>query len=172
MKFTRQDLEQLKTPHFDIDGDIAVLDHETVPHGRYTNLRDIYVEGTGYYSDETSEFIVGLNISSKVTVPCAVSLKPVEIELDTKLSEVFLFEPGALNEEDRDGILIEGDEIDLTPYIWSAIVVDIPLKVVDPDLEVYPSGEGWQVLTEEDYLEQKKQEIDPRLAKLKEFKFD
>ena len=53
-----------------------------------------------------------------------------------------------------------------------AIFAEVPLKAVHPDLETYPEGDGWVVMTEEDYINEKSQEIDPRLAKLKDFKFD
>lgn len=172
MKFLRGDLEQNNSPTVFIQGELDVLEDITVPSERYTDLRDIYVEGTGYYNSDTTEFIVGLDLKGTVTVPCAISLKPVDVDVHTKLSEVFVFEMSEDIEDDETVVLIDGDELDLYPYIWSAIVVAIPLKVVDPDLTEYPKGEGWEVLTETDYQKQKSEEIDPRLAKLKEFNFE
>ncbi|UPU39227.1 DUF177 domain-containing protein [Erysipelothrix sp. Poltava] len=62
--------------------------------------------------------------------------------------------------------------LDLDPYLLDSILAAVPLKAIHPDLKEYPEGEGWQVMTEEDYTKEKSQEIDPRLAKLKDFKFD
>ena len=45
------------------------------------------------------------------------------------------------------------------------------MKVVKDDA-VYPSGDGWEILSEAEYQRRKGNEIDPRLAKLKEFKFE
>ena len=40
------------------------------------------------------------------------------------------------------------------------------------ELTEYPKGDGWLVMSEEDYLEEKSREIDPRLAKLKDIEID
>lgn len=172
MKLHRYDLEDLENPHLTISEEI-ILDEDTyVEHERYRDMRDIYVEGSGFFDSKTGEFIVGLDIECTVTVPCAISLVPIEVDIETKLSETFMFDENSLLEEDEDLILVEGLEVDLWPHIWSAIMAEIPIKVVDPELETYPSGDGWRVLTEDDYAKEKEETLDPRLAKLKDFKFD
>jgi uncharacterized protein len=51
------------------------------------------------------------------------------------------------------------------PIIWQNIVVEIPMKVVSPNLDnTKLKGDGWELLTEEE----KMSEIDPRLEKLKD----
>lgn len=172
MEFLLKDLERLRSPHFEFSADIDSF-QEMVPNTRFTDLREVYIEGTGYFNRETDELIVSGNISCTIVIPCAISLKPVEIELEATLSEIFLFGSEVRDElEDEGIILVDTDILDLDPFIWDAIVVEIPLKVVHPDLKEYPSGDGWEVLTEKNYLEQKSKEIDPRLAKLKDFNFD
>ena len=172
MKFKWSDLESAKNPYFNIDGEIEIVDKGPDDYGRFLELQDIYVEGNGYYNADTTEFIVGLEINSHVVVPCAITLKPVEIEVNTTLSETFVFEPDAKILEDENIIVLEEDEVDLLPYIRLATELAIPLKVIDPELTEYPKGEGWAVLTEADLEEQRKEQLDPRLAKLKQFKFE
>ncbi len=172
MKLHRYDLEDLENPYLTISEHIELDDQSYIEHERYSDMKDIYVSGHGFYDSKSNEFIVGLDITCSVTVPCAISLVPIEIDIETKLSETFMFEDNDLLEEDEDLILVEGLEIDLWPFIWSAILAEIPIKVVDPELETYPSGDGWRVLTEEDYTKEKEETLDPRLAKLKQFKFD
>ena len=50
--------------------------------------------------------------------------------------------------------------------------MEVPLKVVKEGIKEYPKGDGWEVVKEEDYTKSKKDDIDPRLAKLKEFKLE
>ena len=50
------------------------------------------------------------------------------------------------------------------------ILLEVPISVTEADEDAYPSGDGWRVLTEDAYEQEKKSEGDPRLAKLKEFK--
>ena len=51
-------------------------------------------------------------------------------------------------------------------------MMEVPLKIVKEGLTQYPKGDGWEVVKEEDYIKEKSKEIDPRLAKLKEFKLE
>ncbi len=103
-------------------------------------------------------------------VPCAITLKPLSHLFNVRLNEVFSFyEP---DEEDEETIYVQDEEIDLDPYILGAILAEIPLKLIDPELTEYPKGDGWLVMSEEDYLEEKSREIDPRLAKLKDIEID
>ena len=58
----------------------------------------------------------------------------------------------------------------MLPVIFQQILIEIPLKVVKPEIKEYPKGDGWKVIREEDLKAEKEREIDPRLAKLREFK--
>ena len=51
-----------------------------------------------------------------------------------------------------------------------AILLEVPLQATEATAEDYPSGDGWRVISEEEYEKSRKAEIDPRLAKLKEWK--
>ena len=62
--------------------------------------------------------------------------------------------------------------VELLPVIFQLILMEVPLKVVKEGIKEYPKGDGWEVVKEEDYTKSKKDDIDPRLAKLKEFKLE
>ncbi|MBV1708810.1 MAG: DUF177 domain-containing protein [Erysipelothrix sp.] len=87
--------------------------------------------------------------------------------LDTTAAEVFSFEKS--DNEDEDVEVVKGDVIELFELVYQLILMEAPLKVVKPDLKEYPKGDGWEVIKEEDYVAAKKSEIDPRLAKLKDY---
>ena len=62
-------------------------------------------------------------------------------------------------------IKIINNSIDIMPIIWQNIVVEIPIKVVSPNLDdVKLEGDGWKLLKEEELND----EVDPRLEKLKD----
>jgi len=126
MKFHRYDLEE--NP-FVIDTVLEVSEEDRKPNTRYSDISDIEVSGTGFYEEETEELIIGLDIFCQVEVPCAITLKPIELDLEIQYSETFSFLEG------EETVYIEEDEIDLTPYIWSAVIAEIPIKVVDPELK-------------------------------------
>jgi uncharacterized protein len=66
--------------------------------------------------------------------------------------------------EDFDKII--NNSIDLVPIIWQNILLEVPIRVVSPDIKeenIY--GDGWKFITKEEEVK----EIDPRLSKLKDF---
>ena len=107
-----------------------------------------------------------LSITGVMIVPCSITLDDVEVSFHSESEEVFSF----VKCEDADVHEAKGDVVELLPVIFQQILMEIPLKVVKPGIKEYPKGEGWKVIREEDLQEEKEKEIDPRLAKLREFK--
>lgn len=134
---------------------------------RLNDLRKIQVQGIGRYDHSLQRFYVDMTISGDMIVPCAITLEDVLVPLEISSTETFAFEK-APNE---DAIEVKGEYVELLPVILQLIVMEIPWKVIKEGIESYPRGDGWEVLKEEELLKEKK-EMDPRLAKLKEFKFD
>ncbi len=169
MLFMRSELDHMQTPRIEIN-EAFVFNQELIKdHPRCTEIRDIFVVGHCYYDHHSSQLIIDLTLEGIMIVPCAITLRPVELEMEIRLEEMFSFDK---LEAESEGIYVEGEALDLSPYIVGSILADVPLKAVHPDIKEYPKGDGWGVLTEEDYIKQKSQEIDPRLAKLKDFKID
>ncbi len=133
---------------------------------RLRDLRDVVVEGIGRYESSTQYFTVDLEISGYMTVPCAITLEDIEIPFEISSTETFVFG----KDPNGNAYEIKGDVIDLSPVVFQLILMDIPWSVTKPDINEYPKGKDWEVIKEKDFKEKKKLEIDPRLAKLKEFK--
>ena len=72
---------------------------------------------------------------------------------------------------DEEIIVVKKDTIDLNPEIFQAILFDAPMSLPRVSKDQYPSGKGWQLISEED-LESEEDRIDPRWEKLSEFKLD
>ena len=127
---------------------------------RLRDLKNVTVTGSGHYDPDLQRFEADLKITGDMVVPCAVSLEDVIVPFETSSHEVFSFLPC---EEDEVHVL-KKDVLELYPVVFQLILAEVPLKVVKSGIS-YPKGEGWEVIREEDYNRQKKQEIDPRLAK-------
>lgn len=169
MIFKKYELDRLGSSYLEIDEPFQADLDMIKDHPRLNELRDIFIDGQVYYDPHSSQLLPQFNIEGVMVVPCSISLKPVEFDFSIPFEDMFSFEPLGQEEE---GIEVNGDELDLSPYINDSILTEIPLRMIHPDLEDYPEGEGWEVLTEEDFIKQKSQEIDPRLAKLKDFKIE
>lgn len=124
------------------------------------DIKDISkVAVTGNITSDGYMLSLNLNIKCTLTLICSISLKDVKYDINTDIEE-------EISEDNDENIKILNNSIDLLPIIWQNILMEIPIKVVSPDIEeknIY--GDGWKFITEED----EDKEIDPRLSKLKDF---
>lgn len=137
------------------------------PH-RLNGLRevnDVWISGQLHY-DETSELVLSnLDVRSSLVIGCAITDEDVDYPLQFEFDESFSF----IESEDESVHVVKHDVIDLGSYLFQSILAQVPLKVVKKGTLSYPKGEGWELLTQKEF-EQCEKPIDPRLAKLKEFK--
>ena len=124
------------------------------------DIKDISkVSVNGSITNDGYMLSLNLNIKCVLTLICSVSLKDVKYEINTDIEE-------EISEDNDENMKILNNSIDLLPIIWQNILMEIPIKVVSPDIEeknIY--GDGWKFITDEEDDE----EIDPRLSKLKDF---
>ena len=166
MRYSRTDLLQLKGGHLSLDEDLTFADDISSQFPRIRRISDVSVKADGDYRSEEQRLYVNFRISGTVIVGCDVTGEDVEVPIDTEEDAVFSFNK---NEDDITIIPANGQYIELLPEIFRAILLDIPTKVVKPGKIDYPKGDGWEVVSEEVYEQQKKNEADPRLAKLLEY---
>ena len=145
---------------------IDINDSITIPVDYYKDNKDIKdvskASIVGDISENGENYSVNLNIKCNLTLVCSVSLKDVIYPIDINIEEI-IGENGN-NLEDFDKII--NNSIDLLPIIWQNILVEVPMRVISPDIKeknIY--GDGWKFITEEE----ENKEIDPRLEKLKDF---
>ncbi len=166
MRYSRTDLLQLKGGHLSLDEDLTFTDDISSQFPRIRRLSSINVKAEGDYKSEQQRLYVTFRISGTVIVGCDITGEDVEVPIDTEEEAVFSFNK---KEDDITIVPANGQYIELLPEIFRAILLDIPTKVVKPGKIDYPKGDGWEVVSEEVYEQQKKNEADPRLAKLKEY---
>lgn len=168
LKFSKRDLIQAEN---NIEfNDTITFEHEVF--AKMHNLRDLKnvdISGTLQYDEVSDLATCQLQVSGTMVVPCAITNEDVDYDFETDGDVVYAFHKV---EKDGDVIEAKGDVIELLPQVFQLIMLEIPLKVVKEGIKEYPKGDGWEVITEADLEESKKNEIDPRMAKLADFKFE
>lgn len=148
------------TDEIKIDDEVTI-DDKLLENTDIKKISKVKVKGNIY--PEGNNFSVNLNIKCISTLVCSISLKDVEYNIDINVNEIIGENDDILEENNK----IINNSIDLIPIIWQNIILEVPLKVVSPDIEVKNiNGDGWRFITDEEVVEK---EIDPRLEKLKEF---
>ena len=147
MKWSRMELLQAKDATIEFDEMIRFEPEVFSKMHQIRGLQDVTVSGNVHYEASSERVFADLDIEGVMIVPCSITLEDVEYDF-------------------------QGDVVELLPVIFQLIVMEVPLKIVKEGLTQYPKGDGWEVVKEEDYIKEKSKEIDPRLAKLKEFKLE
>lgn len=122
------------------------------------DIKDLKVEGF-LSKNNQDEYILNVRLKGILVLPCAVSLKPVDYQINTKI-EGNVYE---MLEETLKNYKKTEKTIDILPIIWENVLMEIPIRVVSDDLsDIKTKGNGWELVTGE------KEEINPELAKLKD----
>lgn len=168
MRWSRLELLQAKEGTISFDDKIDFDPEVFSKMHQIRGLQDVTVSGNIHYDTTSERVYAQLDIEGVMIVPCSITLEDVEYEFSTTSLEEFSFDKCI----DGDIHEVKGDVVELLPVIFQLILMEVPLKVVKEGLRQYPKGNGWEVVKEEDYITSNKDEIDPRLAKLKEFKLE
>lgn len=167
VNWTRSEL--IRNPHVHIDEDVTIDPEVFKANTRINSVRGVHVQGNGYL-EGTDRFYADFTISGVMLCPDAITNREIEVPFETDSQEYYSFEEGDNNDE---SVRVVTDEvIDLLPAVIDAVMLEVPLQATEATADDYPSGEGWRVISEEEYEKSRKATIDPRLAKLKEFKQD
>ena len=127
-----------------------------------TGLKDVSGQISFYY-DLSDRLFIDYKLSGNMLCPDALTLEDVEVPFD--LAE----DKEVVSRESDDGFyLLDGLELEeLVVYIVSP---EAPISVEKKGETMYYSGDGWTILSEEEYNKNSKAKIDPRLEKLLEYK--
>ena len=169
MKWTKAELLQAKNCTICFDEQIEFDENAISKISHLRKLRDVTVSGDIHYDESSKLALANLEIDGIMSVPCSITLEDVEYPFSTTSEEVYTFDKGNDNPDVHE---TKGDIVELYPVIFQLIVAEVPLKVIKEGITSYPKGNGWEVVREEDVLSAKKDTIDPRLAKLRDFKIE
>ncbi|GGB45051.1 hypothetical protein F3157_06745 [Virgibacillus dakarensis] len=113
------------------------------------------------------QLIFTFTIKGTMILPCARTLVDVPYPFEIKADEVFtLSDYYGEDEEENEIHPIDGEMLDLTPYIKENILLEVPFRVFSNDANAIESapmkGVGWDFISKENT----EKPVDPRLKKL------
>jgi len=130
---------------------------EKIKEADLLDLSSVKINGR-IYKDSLGDYIIDVMIEGIMTLPCAITLKPVKHEFKVNVCDNLYT---LLTEIDENTKKVE-NSIDILPIIWENILMEIPMKVVSDDAQLSNlEGNGWKLITDK---EEKK--INPALASL------
>ena len=114
-----------------------------------TNIRSLnntYFKGKiTRISDDT--FSISGVLSGTMVLPDDITLEDVNYNYEIQIDENF----GENTENDENNIEIVQNTIDILPFLWQNIIVEIPLKVVgDKNRNKTTKGNGWRLISEDE----------------------
>ncbi len=165
MKWTKTELLNLQDQELEFNEKVEFDDSAFEKIASVHRVPEVYVSGVGYLSDKNC-FEVDLEIEGVMECFCSITNELVEVPFETNSHEIFSF----VETKDIEVHVVKNEIVELIPIIFQLITLEVPLRVVKEGNIDYPKGNGWRILSEREFEESKKDLIDPRLAKLKEFK--
>ena len=164
LKWSRSYLANIGNRAFSFREDLSFDKEAFKANDRLRDLKDVVVSGECRYDAELERLYVDLMIDGIMVLPCSITFEDVTREFHITDSETFAFN----KDIDEDVYEVKGEMVELLPLVYQLIMMDIPWTIHKEGLKEYPKGEGWEVIKEKD-LDQQKDKIDPRLAKILEY---
>ncbi len=118
-----------------------------------------------FYYDAADELRVNYHLKGQMVCPCAISLEDVYVPFEIDEDDIVVSDP------QKEGFLLDSNR-EVDDLVLSLVLPEVPIKVVKKEKIEYSRGDGWAFVSEKDYESSKKDEIDPRLQKLKEYRFE
>lgn len=134
MKWTLHELKRRAhaDPNFDY-----VADFSSFLNGSgsdITAIAPVHVRGTYRMEQQDSEVWFDATVETTITMSCAITLEDVEVPLSFQTDLHF-----AKSQVDDSVYPIDGITIDFDPVIWSEILIEKPMKVVQPGAMLPPT---------------------------------
>ena len=109
-------------------------------------LNNTYFKGKITRLGDDTFSIVGI-LSGTMVLPDDITLEDVDYNYEIQIDENF----GESTENSENNIEIVQNTIDILPFLWQNIIVEIPLKVVnDKNKNKTFEGNGWRLISEDE----------------------
>jgi len=128
----------------DIISDV-VIPNEMIQDVRVVSLNILKFVGNASL-DEDDNILINGHITGKILLRDDLTLEEIEYPLDVEVEEIL---------ENRQNIL------DITDVLWQNILVEIPSKVRKTNEDVTLEGDGWRVISEERFNEERNKANNP-----------
>lgn len=121
------------------------IPNELISNSLITELKDIKLKGK-ISVDEDYNINLNGELYGIMMLKDDVTLEPVEHKFNTQIEEIL---------EKSQNIL------DITEILWQNILVEIPSKVRCTDEDINLAGNGWRVISEEEFLKERNKSNNP-----------
>ena len=162
-------IDVLKLPYTKVETmseDMSFDPEVFVCHNPLVNVLSCHVE---LKAQRFEEFIyVNVYLKAKVILQCSYSLQNFETEITG--SDELHFAPS--RDEDDDCIEYKGTSIEMDQYIFNLLSASVPISPKAPNAKAPKSGNGYRVLSEDDFLKEKEEEGNSQFDALKDLEFD
>ena len=154
------DLVSNDSLEYDVDFDCI-----EVSNNPYLNRLENVKGYIHFYYDVIDKLKINYHLVGDFICPCAITLQDVDVAFDMQDEDNVIFD------ENDDGFYIYGD-MNLEELVLFIVTPEIPIKVVKNKKIDYSINGEFSFVSEEQYESEKRNKIDPRLQKLKEYKFE
>ncbi|GKT02528.1 YceD family protein [Furfurilactobacillus sp. WILCCON 0119] len=173
MKWSLKELDKYRNEPLQIDETLDVkVDMMDRFDDRVIDIDPVKVVGS--ITVDRDDVLLDVHVSGQMVVPSSRSLEPAAFPFDFDMNEIYITEDSHFDryEENETVLLLETQTIDLNEGVIDNIIAQIPMQILtdaERNGEDLPTGNGWSVISEDDYKadQEENQPIDPRLAKLK-----
>jgi len=129
---------------------LSVIGNVNIPecllsNSRIDELKDIKIDGN-IYLNEDNELVLNGILFGTMVLKDDLTLEPVDYEFKTDFEEI-------LNKSEN--------ILDITDILWQNILVEIPSKVRSTSEDINLSGDGWRLISEEEYEKEKNKSNNP-----------
>ena len=155
---------QFQNKNYQIEDDID-FSNVTFDPTHIRGISNTHVTVTG--NDYDDYLVLNIKIKADVIGVSSYALEdiPLKIDISTSLSFSFL-------EEDEDVIHIDSPIFELDQYILDLIVAEVPLTLVKKGAKLPSSGDGYRVLSEDEYNKEQENKKDSRWSALDDIELD
>lgn len=165
MKIDTRSLVENKEYHFEEDIDLSHLDLSIT-----MNVRRIDKLHAKAKIEVYSDYLyVNFNLKGSATMICAYTLEDVIRDFNFEDEYSFTFDEDL---EDEDITYLDNPILDLDPYFLTTILASLPSKVIKEGAKLPESGDGYRVLSEEEYLKEKAEHKPNAFDALKDIDID
>ena len=125
--------------------DKVIIPKNLLNGSRIDDLNDITIKGNISLNEE-NELIIDAKVKGTMILKDDLTLERVTYDFDTEFEENINYQKNIL---------------DITDILWQNILVEIPSKVRATNEDVHLSGDGWRVISEDEYNEERSKTNNP-----------
>ena len=123
----------------------VIIPNNILENSLITKLENIKLDGELFLNEDDNLNLTG-KLKGIMILKDDITLEPVKYNFETELEEIL---------EKSKNIL------DITDILWQNILVEIPSKVRSTDEDINLEGDGWRVISEEQFQKERNKSNNP-----------